>query len=371
MKYPPPLCKNIMNLPKIIIIHQEPFGYHSDTYYYCKYLRNKYLITYICWDYNKKKIYMDNINIIYISRKGNLLLRNFRFITRVLNELKNTYDYHIIKYFRGCSLVKLFLNDKFFLLDIRSRSTLKNKFSRNFYNFLLKTEASYFNNISIISKGLSKRLNFSKNPNKRRVYILPLGAEVISPTTKDFNTINLLYVGTLYNRNIDQTIKGFSKFYHEYKNKLQITYTIIGSGFGTEENDLKKTIKNEGINHVAHVIGYIPHDELKPFFDTHNIGISYIPMTDYFDVQPPTKTFEYLLSGMPVIATATSENKTVINDKNGIVINDTHLAFYQGLVQLYKKKSTFNSTAIRNNAMQYSWEKITNNLSLILQSSNK
>ena len=354
-----------MKQKKIIIIHQEPFGYHSDTYYYCKYLREKHSLTYICWDYNKKKIHMDGINIIYISREGNLLIKNFRFIIKVLNELKNNYHFQIIKYFRGCSLLKFFFQNKIFLLDIRSSSTLKNKFNRKFYNFFLKKEASFFNNISIISRGLANKLGFPKNSNK--IFILPLGAEVISSTTKKFNSIHLLYVGTLYNRNIDQTIKGFAKFYHEYKNKFQITYTIIGSGFGNEEKDLKGLISDEDINHVVQVAGYVPHDELKMFFDTHNVGISYIPKTEYFDVQPPTKTFEYLLSGMPVIATNTSENKAVINDKNGILIKDTHKDFYQGLVQLCQKRIQFNSNDIRSNAMRYSWKKITNNLNYVLQ----
>jgi len=354
-----------MNEKKIIIIHQEPFGYHSDTYYYCKYLRKKHALTYICWDYNRKKIHMDGINVIYISRKGNLLIRNLRFIIRVLIELKNDYHFQIIKYFRGCSLLRLFFQDKLFLLDIRSGSTLKNKFNRNFYNFLLKTESSFFNHISIISWGLAKKLGFSKNSNK--VFILPLGAEVLSSTTKKFNSINLLYVGTLHSRNIDQTIKGFSKFYQEHKNKFQIVYTIIGSGFGNEENTLKQLIIDEGINNAVHVVGYVPHDELKPFFDTHNIGISYVPKTDYFDVQPPTKTFEYLLSGMPVIATNTSENKAVINNKNGILIKDTHEDFYQGLIEIFQKKEQFDSNGIRSSAMKYSWGKITNNLNFMLQ----
>jgi len=308
---------------------------------------------------------MNGINIIYISRKGNLFVRNFRFIIKVINELKNNYHYQIIKYFRGCSLLKFFFQEKLFLLDIRSGSTLKNNFNRKFYNFLLKTEASFFNNISIISKGLANSLGFSKNSNK--IFILPLGADVISSTTKKFNSIHLLYVGTLHSRNIDQTIKGFSKFYQEHKNKFQITYTIIGSGFGNEENSLKQLIIDEGINHAVQIVGYVPHDELKQFFDTHNIGISYIPKTDYFDVQPPTKTFEYLLSGMPVIATNTSENKAIINHKNGILIKDTHEDFYQGLVEIFKHKEQFDSNGIRSSAMKYSWEKITTDLNFMLQ----
>jgi nucleoside-diphosphate-sugar epimerase len=70
------------------------------------------------------------------------------------------------------------------------------------------------------------------------------------------------------------------------------------------------------------------------YFDIHNIGVSYIPMLKCFDNQPPTKTFEYLLSGMPVIATATNANKDIINDVNGVLINDNSEEVYNGLTAI-------------------------------------
>ena len=146
-----------------------------------------------------------------------------------------------------------------------------------------------------------------------------------------------------------------------------MTYTIIGSGFTTEEDQLKAIVKFEKVGESVQIVGQIPHDELKPFFDSHNIGISYIPKTDYFDVQPPTKTFEYLLSGMAVIATDTSENKAVINYNNGILINDTSEDFYQGLVMIFTNQKIYNSDNIRLNSMQYKWNKIIDNLKLIFQ----
>jgi len=352
-----------MKQKRLLIIHQQQFGYHSDTYYYCKYLRNSFDISYICWDYNEKRILLTGINVIYISRRGNLALRNARFILQVVNELKNDYDFHFIKYFRGCSFLRIAHCKPNFLLDIRSSSVTKKRLNRLVYNLLITIESKFFKYISVISKSLAQKLGFSN-----KVYILPLGADVISSTKKTFNSMKLLYVGTLYNRNIDQTIKGFSKFYHEYKDRIQIQYTIVGSGFTTEEEELKEIVKYEKIGASVEIAGYIPHDKLKPFFDSHNIGVSYIPKTEYFDVQPPTKSFEYLLSGMPVIATDTLENKAVINNKNGVLINDTAEDFYQGLVRVYTNRKKYNSNDIRADSMQYTWKKIVDDLSLMLHS---
>lgn len=347
-----------MKQKKLLIINQAQFGYHSDTYYYCKYLRNFFNTTYICWDYHYKKIELNNITVIYISRKNNIAVRNFRFISHVLNEVKNNYDFHIIKYFRGCSVLKIINPSKKFLFDIRTGSVNKKKINRFVYDTLMKTEANFFKYVSVISKSLAQKLGFFK-----KAYILPLGADIISDTNKTFTSINLLYVGTLSNRNIDQTIKGFSKFYHEYKNKISISYTVIGSGYNNEEKYIEALIKAENLSNSVILTGQIPHNKLKPYFDKCNIGVSYIPVTDYFDVQPPTKTFEYFLSGMSVIATNTKENRAVINSENGVLINDDSLSFYNGLKNIHSNIKKYQSEVIRNQSLKYTWDKIVSNLS--------
>lgn len=349
---------------KLLIINQLQFGYHSDTYYYCKYLGDTFNITYICWDHHNTKITLEGVKVIYISRAGNLVIRNSRFLLRIFDELKNNYDFHLIKYFRGCSLLRMLSGKKNFLLDIRSSSIRNQKASRMVNNFFMVMETKAFRHISIISKSLARKLRF----HPKSYTILPLGAEVFSYRQKLFNSMELLYVGTLYKRNIEETIQGFSKFYHEYKDIIQIRYTIIGNGLTTEKEGLRKIAQAEKVDTVVELVGQIPHDKIKPFFELNNIGVSYIPKTEYFEVQPATKTFEYLLSGMPVIATDTLENKQVIHSKNGVLINDTAQDFYEGLVQIYTTKKQFDSDTIRSDSNQYRWCKIVNDLNTLLQS---
>lgn len=348
---------------KFLIINQLQFGYHSDTYYYCKYLRTSFEITYICWDYKKKPIMLKGINVIYISRRGNILSRNIRFIFQVIREVKNAYDCHLIKYFRGCSFIKFVYPKKKFLLDIRTGSVAIKKGNRLFYNSLMIAETKKFKCVSVISKSLGRKLGLPK-----KTYILPLGADVISSTNKAFDSMKLLYVGTLYNRNIEHTIEGFSKFYNKYNKKIDINYTIVGNGSTIEENKLKTLVRNKKLGSYIKFAGQIPHTEIKNFFDVHNIGISYIPITSYFDVQPSTKNFEYLLSGIPVIATNTRENKAIINNNNGILINDSAEDFYQGLVHIYTNREKYNSHNIRLDSMPYKWNKIIDDLNLMLHS---
>ncbi|MEA3499544.1 MAG: glycosyltransferase [Candidatus Marinimicrobia bacterium] len=351
-------------MKKLLIINQSQFGYHLDTYYYCKYLKDDFDITYICWDYVKKRIEMNKIDVKYVSRDGNLVIRNIRFIINVIKEIKNNkYNIHFIKYFRGCSVLKILFPLKNFIFDIRTSSPNKSKFRRSIYDKFMKFESKFYKNITIITESLRNKLKIYKN----KTFILPLGADVISNKKREFNEMNLIYVGILSNRNIEETIIGFEKFYKQNKQQTNMKYTIIGDGYYNEIEELKMLVKEKGLDNVVEITGYVHHNDLEKYFDTHNIGISYVPKTEFFDVQPPTKTFEYLLSGMPVVATNTLENVKVINSKNGVLIDDNSEGFYKGLIELNKSRKKYNSSTITKSVEQYKWESIVNNFKKYLE----
>ena len=85
-------------------------------------------------------------------------------------------------------------------------------------------------------------------------------------------------------------------------------------------------------------------------------------MTEYYDVQPSTKLFEYSLSGIYTIATGTSENKKYITQENGMICKDTQESFYQTLVSINKMKSNLNYNRICLSLEKYHWEKIIDDL---------
>ena len=114
------------------------------------------------------------------------------------------------------------------------------------------------------------------------------------------------------------------------------------------------------MNEFVRYEGRKTHEELSHYFEQSNIGIVYIPQTPGYDCQPVTKLFEYLLSGMPVIATGTYENKLIVNEVNGIIINDSAEDFCKGLIRIYNHKDSFNSELIRKSVESYTWEKIVN-----------
>ena len=355
---------NIRRL-NLLILYQKQFGYHIDTYFYSKYLRHRHNITYLCWDYLKPKQKMDDVRIIYVSRSGNIFTRNWKYFSAVISYLRhNKIDICFIVYFRGCSLLRLLFPKQKFIFDIRSGYIKKNALAGIMYNFFLKIESSLFRNVTIISKSLAKKLRL-----KKYSLILPLGSISISKKNKIFNDLKLIYVGTLLNRKIERTILGTALFLRKNPTKKKsFIYTIIGDSDQDEAKLCRTLIEKLNLENYIKLPGRIPFDHLKPYFDTHNTGVSFIPMTPYFDCQPPTKTFDYLLSGMPVIATATAENKLIINKDNGILIDDTIEGFSNGLEEICHKQTQFNSQVIMNTSQIYDWRFIINDLEKFLLS---
>jgi glycosyltransferase involved in cell wall biosynthesis len=173
-------------------------------------------------------------------------------------------------------------------------------------------------------------------------------------------------VGRFNNRDIDKTIAGTRLFINNNPG-IDLSYTIVGDDGPGIMNNLKKTIEKFKLEPVVCLAGRIPHGKLDNLYSNANAGISFIPITGYFDKQPPSKTYEYLSAGIPVIATNTSENRRIINDSNGVLITDTPEDFEAALLQLWEKRDHWNSDTIKSTVSEYSWENIvSNNLKQLL-----
>jgi glycosyltransferase involved in cell wall biosynthesis len=344
--------------PKILIITPYSFGYSSLPYNWCRYLTEHYDMTCLCLEdiLKREPLTVKGVKVTYVHAGSGRLSRYASFLLESFRTVRKGFDLCIVSYFPGCALIKL-LNPprRKFILNIQSGAIGTPKIKRIFDNRLLRLEASFFRNKFVLSESLRRKLYLSST-----AHVIPIGASTISDKARNFNRLDLLYVGTLQNRNIDKTIKGFAQFHVQYKDKIGISYTVIGNGYRNEEDELKKLVREKGLDGVVTIAGYVARNKLEPFFDEANVGVSFIPMTDYYDVQPPTKTFEYLLSGMPVLATNTSENRCLIDNTNGVLIEDTPDGFYQGLKELYARRHSFNSEKIRARAQDlHTWEHIT------------
>jgi glycosyltransferase involved in cell wall biosynthesis len=342
---------------RLLISRTTQFGYHTDTYWYCKYFGRDWDVTHVCWDYGLKRIEEEDVRVLYVSRKGRKVKRLLRYLFTVLNEIKtHTYDVVFLGYFQGCSLLRCIQHRQLMVLDIRTGYVGKRGSStqRKANNLLIHIESRFFKYITIISDNLRRDLRL--NPDK--CHILPCGAERQDFGEKKFDAMRLLYVGAFNHRDIPATVDGFGRFFRDMKGKISMSYDIVGFGCSEEERAIVDAILRSGCEELIRFHGRIPRTELGPLLKKNNIGVAFIPMEDHYQSQPASKLFEYLLAGMPVLATRTKENTRIVNNVNGVLINDDSTAFYEGLMRFYGNLAGYDSRRIAEESKVYSWDEI-------------
>ena len=344
---------------RVVILNAKQFGYHLDTYYYCKHGRDALDIAYLGFEGERPGVELEGVDVKYVSRKGSKFTRFLRWLRATIREARNDYDVIFIGYFPGCSLVRLMNPRKTCVLDIRTGSVASLRPKRVLADWLLRAEAKLFRHVTVISHSLAEKLRLPES----KTHVLPLGADPIETHSKSFDRLDLLYVGTFNGRQLERTILGFERFHREFGRNVPLTYTIVGDGLRHERETLSSVISQLKLEGIVKLPGFVHHDHLKPYWERCNVGVSFVPVNDIYDAQPPTKTFEYILAGMPLIATATTENKRVVSPQNGTLIEDTERGFYEGLKEIYLSRQEFRSEEIRRTADDHHWEKIvTGNL---------
>ena len=335
---------------KILIISKEQFGYHTDIYKWCEYLRNDYRIKVVCFG-GKQKKYIDNVEVHYVPHIGNRTVKGVLYILVSLLHILFNKDITIVCNFKGCEIFKKVFPRKRMILDIRTLGVIRDKELRAKEDEDTRKTAKLYDFTTIISEGTRDKLKLDKEKSA----ILPLGADIMSRKNKSFDSLHLLYVGTLQDRDIDKTIKGISLLLKKYPD-IDIKYDIIGGGFNNEVNNFKELAKELELENVVTLHGYKHHDELQYFYNNCNIGVSFVPITEFYDHQPVTKTYEYILSGIYTIATETFSNKQIINKDNGFLIKDTPESFAEGIEHIISNLKVLDSDTIRNTLLDSQWE---------------
>lgn len=338
---------------KVLIIAPYQFGELSDCFYWAKYATEQGLsVTYIGYRYSHRQMKereCPGVKIIGVHHFNKRIVLGLFFFIRIIWEVLIHRHHNIVacKFPHVEKLAKLFPKRNI-ILDIRTLSVSADQATREQSDKNTKNVALQFAACSVISEGVKDKLGINAT-------VLPLGAECISNTKKDFSTLRLFYIGTFDNRNLAVFLKGLAMFNKKYA--YPVTFDIVGGGNTKEENAIKEIISTEELDNVK-LHGYMTHDEAKKFFDNCNVGVCYVPMVEYYEHQPPTKLYEYLLSGMACIATETQSNRDVMSNEYGVLIKDDAESVCIGLHKLYNQRDSYKSDVIVSLAMQYHWKNI-------------
>jgi hypothetical protein len=348
------------NREVLFLITPDQFGYHTDDYYRAYYAKRDYEVHMICYDHGKEKIELAEINVTYVPYE-NRRIKNEVNMHRTIKRYIRDKGIKIIytRFFISCAFLRIFnLRRKTkWILDIRTGAVSENIIKRRIYNSIIRLSSRFYRNVTIISESLAKELKIKKYS------VVPLGGQPlvkVNEVTDTMDAMNFLYVGVFDGRKIDSVINAYCKFYRKYSQMISTKLTIVGysNDFIEEKKIIELINNNQDI--CIEFVGRVPNMKLKKYFMESNIGLSYVPLTPWFDVQPPTKTFEYIVNGLFCLATDTKENRLVITKDNGILVQDTEKSVFEGMKEIFQLRLNYNRDEIIVNAANYTWESIYN-----------
>ncbi len=192
-------------------------------------------------------------------------------------------------------------------------------------NFIIKRILCKSNGIISITQGLKNFYLKSYKINPDKVLVAPDGVDIKKSKVKSQKSeireiLNLpqnkeiiLYTGHLYSwKGIDTLIKSA-----KFLNKNTLVYLVGGT-----KKDIIKTKKQTANNQNIVVVGDRPHFEIPDWQKSADVLI--LPNTAKEDISKyytsPMKLFEYMASGVPVIASDLPSIREILNKNNSVLV---------------------------------------------------
>lgn len=120
--------------------------------------------------------------------------------------------------------------------------------------------------------------------------------------------IRLIYIGSLmHERNLDSLCEAV-----EAANEGGAGFELTLVGEGTARKELERIAA--GSTGQIRVLPKVPYERVGALLRDYHVGVLPFPDEDKFRVSSPIKLFEYLASGMPVMATAIACHTDVVGD---------------------------------------------------------
>ncbi len=351
---------------KLLIVSGIQYGYLIDYYYHAKNMSDRFDITYLCMDEGEPPIKAAGCRVSYVAKRSKVNRRfDMQHALRKLVDANIHFDAVFTDFsYSATMFFPLFrrLADKF-IFDIRTLDISENAFKRNIKNKLIAYTASQAPFVTVITRQVGNAIGLRPD----RSAVVPLGApeQLFELPAKTFDTLRILYIGTFRYRHIDVTVHGLSIFLDKNPGwRTKVSYDIVGGGFG--EAEVRDAINRCGLGDIVTMHGFVPSESALPFFEKNNVGVSFIPTSGHFDLQPPTKTYEYMAAGMAVLATHTRANSELVDASAGVLSGDTPEEFAGALQRLVEDFGRFNSEKIRARVAENHWTAISDRLAELL-----
>lgn len=134
--------------------------------------------------------------------------------------------------------------------------------------------------------------------------------------------LRIVYVGFLSKlRGLDLLIKGAAQYIKKQGSADAIRIDIIGKG--AQKERLIALSNQLGISESVKIHGWLDHDEVDKLMASANVGALTYRVCGHWNHTIPNKIFDYMLAGLPVLATEVIPIARILNETNsGVVCRD-------------------------------------------------
>jgi glycosyltransferase involved in cell wall biosynthesis len=218
-------------------------------------------------------------------------------------------------------------------MEVNQTASVRDKFRGWFYNSINSVANGIVDGQTAITLRMATR---EKIPPERLWGTWPSGAdsEIFKSAIakrkwpQEGSPIVLIYIGVLhYERNLMALAKTV-----ERANQAGMNFHLILTGSGTEKEDLEEFAKQT--NGRVEVNSPIPHDQIPALLAQAHVGVLPFPDDEKYRVSSPIKLFEYMASGLAVMATRITCHTDVV--RNGSYVFWAENASADGLYETLK-----------------------------------
>jgi glycosyltransferase involved in cell wall biosynthesis len=154
-----------------------------------------------------------------------------------------------------------------------------------------------------LSDELVEVLSQSYQVDENKIEIVPLGVdtEVFKPNyeTSDEGQFHCVYTGSIRPvREMEACLEAVSI---AQDNGVPVRLHLVGGGDEDYVRSLRSYAEELGISDAMEWHGYVNHAEIPSVLRKMDVGISHLPDREMYRVSSPTKVYEYLASGLPVV----------------------------------------------------------------------
>ena len=160
------------------------------------------------------------------------------------------------------------------------------------------------NEVITVSETCKQRLISRGVPRAKITLVLnSANEEVFKFKNRDFkkltNGVKLLYHGTMAHRfGIHYAVEAMKEINEKIPGSVLILYGRYEEGY---KEYLEKIINDLNISNAVELNGVIGREQIPEVINNSDIGIIPYPTSDYMNLALPTKAFEYISSGLPII----------------------------------------------------------------------